>query len=551
MTMSNIAAIYARVSSERQKNDKTINSQTKLLKEYALKNNYKVHDEWIFEDEGYSGSNLLRPGLDKVRDLAAENQIDVVLVYSPDRLSRKYAYQVLLTEEFSRNNVSINFINSIQANTAEEHLLLQFQGMIAEYERAQIIERSRRGKRYKAKAGNINVLSGAPFGYNYIKKSDGCDATYQINEIEARTVKKIFELYTLHNESISEITKHLSANKILTKKANVTWDRSTVWAMLRNPTYYGKAAFGKTKKSERQRITKPLREKGGYSLKSNCSQRTPTEDWIWIPVPPLITKETFEVAQERLKQNKAKSSGSTKEVTLLQSMLVCKKCGYSYYRSSARTSKRKIYYYRCLGSDNYRYPNGRKCDSLPISQEYLDELAWNQITKLLTDESLIQTEINNRINASKKTSPLKIKIKDLESELIKANKSIDRLLDAYQASLMSMDELKNRVDKLRKHQLLLKSEIGAYKTQNEGAKQFLEIESSIKVFFSKLKTRLDKIEVPEKQKIMRLLVKDILIDDKEIIMNHNIPLSKKNLKIKGKSYLPCGWRDYSTLGGPF
>ena len=120
-------------------------------------------DEWVIEDEGYSGATLVRPGLERVRDLAAEGQIDAVLVYSPDRLSRKYAYQVLLIEEFARHNVQTVFIKAPQTATPEDQLLLQFQGMIAEYERAQILERSRRGKRHRALQGVVNVLCGAPY----------------------------------------------------------------------------------------------------------------------------------------------------------------------------------------------------------------------------------------------------------------------------------------------------------------------------------------------------------------------------------------------------
>jgi len=138
------AAIYARVSSDRQKEEQTVASQTTALIEYCRQEGYAVPAEWIFQDEGYSGATLIRPGLERVRDLAAEGQIENVLVYSPDRLSRKYAYQVLLVEEFARHGVEVIFIRSPRAVTPEEHLLVQFQGMIAEYERAQIAERTRR-----------------------------------------------------------------------------------------------------------------------------------------------------------------------------------------------------------------------------------------------------------------------------------------------------------------------------------------------------------------------------------------------------------------------
>lgn len=156
------AAIYARVSSDQQREEKTIASQTAALREFAEKEGYQVPDEWIFEDEGYSGASLVRPGLERIRDLAAEGQILTVLALSPDRLSRKYAYQVLLMEELARHGVEMVFLKTPQSETPEDQLLLQFQGMIAEYERAQILERSRRGKRHRAKQGEVGVLSGAP-----------------------------------------------------------------------------------------------------------------------------------------------------------------------------------------------------------------------------------------------------------------------------------------------------------------------------------------------------------------------------------------------------
>src|SRR6266699_3238516 len=169
--MNQIAAIYARVSSDRQKEQQTIGSQRAALFEYAQAHQYTLAPEWQFEDDGYSGGTLVRPGLERLRDLIAEGAIETVLIYGPDRLSRNYAYQVLLLEEFDRHGTAVVFLNAPAADTPEQKLLLQFQGMIAEYERAQIAERCRRGKRHQAKAGMINVLSAAPYGYRYVKKT--------------------------------------------------------------------------------------------------------------------------------------------------------------------------------------------------------------------------------------------------------------------------------------------------------------------------------------------------------------------------------------------
>src|SRR5256886_5456722 len=154
--MNKEAAIYARTSSDRQKENHTIASQTAALVEYAQTHGYSVPQEWVFQDEGYSGAILVRPGLDRLRDLSAEGRIAAVLVYSPDRLSRKYAYQVLLSEELSRCGVELIFLKAPAGATPEDQLLVQFQGMIAEYERAQIAERSSRGQRLKASLGERN-----------------------------------------------------------------------------------------------------------------------------------------------------------------------------------------------------------------------------------------------------------------------------------------------------------------------------------------------------------------------------------------------------------
>jgi site-specific DNA recombinase len=137
--------------------------------------------------------------------------------------------------------------------------------MIAEYERAQIAERSRRGKRYRARSGLVNVLSGAPYGYRYIKKTQVSSAYYTVIEREAEVVRTVFNLYIKDGLSINAIARWLNDHQISSRKGISLWERSTVWGMLRNPAYKGTACFGKTKVAERQKITRPLRLRGGFS----------------------------------------------------------------------------------------------------------------------------------------------------------------------------------------------------------------------------------------------------------------------------------------------
>ena len=351
------AAIYARVSSDKQKEEHTIASQTAGLIEFAQNNGYSVPPEWVFEDDGYMGASLVRPGLEKIRDLAAEGYIEAVLIHSPDRLSRKYAYQVLLIEEFSKSGVETVFLKAPRTETPEDQLVVQFQGMIAEYERAQILERSRRGKRHKAKQGNVSVLSGAPYGYRYVRKSDQTAAYYEIIDAEAQVVRMVYERYTVQGMSIGEITKLLNELGTPTRLRAGRWERSTVWAMLRNPAYRGVACYGKTQLAKRRRITRPLRLRGGVASRESASHEQPRQEWIEIPVPAIVSAETFDLAAERLESNKRHASRRTVEQSAVQGLVSCRKCGYAMYRTSTRSSARKIYYYRCLGSDAWRHPD--------------------------------------------------------------------------------------------------------------------------------------------------------------------------------------------------
>ncbi len=240
------AAIYARVSSARQAKDETIGSQLAAVTSHAGQQGLDVPAGWVFTDDGHSGATLVRPGLERLRDLIAQVPVEVVVCYSPDRLARKFAYQALLIEEFTRAGTRVEFVKGPRGDSPEDQLLVQFQGMFAEYEKAQILERSRRGKAHRAKAGSVNVLGGAPFGYRYHRKTPDSGAVYEICEHEAVLVAEMFRRYTDEAASIADLARWLTEQNVPTRTGKPSWDRSVIWAMLRNPAYAGTAMFGKT-----------------------------------------------------------------------------------------------------------------------------------------------------------------------------------------------------------------------------------------------------------------------------------------------------------------
>ena len=525
MSMST-AAIYARVSSDKQREEQTIASQTAAVKAFAASAGLEVPPEWVFEDEGYSGASLIRPGLERLRDLVAQGLVEVVLCYAPDRLARKYAYQVLLLEELARGGTEVRFVRGRQSETPEDELLLQFQGMIAEYEKAQIIERTRRGKLHRARSGVVNVLSGAPYGYRYLRKTAEMDARYDIREEQAVVVRSIFERYTTERLSIGELARWLTSTAIPTATGKRLWDRSVVWAILRNPAYCGRAAFGKTGQIDTPpRLNRAGRLRGDRVPRHPAHRERPPADWLTIAVPAIISEETFELAQRRLQDNARFARRHTKEPSLLQGLLVCESCGYAYYRSSTRTTARKLYYYRCLGSDDYRYEHGRICYNRPVRQDELDAVVWEHVARLLAQPALIRHELDRRLAELQATDPGAAQKARLERELTRVTAARNRLIEAYQEALLSLDELRQRMPALRTKESGVRAQLDAVDARLADQASYLKLAESLESFLGRLQHATQAASIPERQQVLRLVVKDVLVGPERVLIRHSLPVS--------------------------
>jgi site-specific DNA recombinase len=396
--------------------------------------------------------------------------------------------------------------------------------MIAEYERAQILERSRRGKRHWAQQGSVSVLGAAPYGYRYVKKTDTTAAYYEIVESEAEVVRQVFEAYVRGGLSINAIAHRLNVQATPTRTAEARWERSTVWGMLRNPAYHGRACFGKTASRPRQRITRPARQRGLCVTRNSAGHERPRQDWIEIPVPALINDATFALAQERLEENKRYAPRRTIEPTLLQSMLVCARCGYALYRTSTRTSARKLYYYRCLGADRYRHLRGAPCDMRPVRQDYLDSVVWNEVLQVLDNPDLIQWEVERRRAAALRADPVTQREQALRREDARLSTSLDRLVTAYQEGLMTLEQLRGRVPDIRKRRQGIQAELDSLQAAATDRTQYLRLAETLAEFRMRFRSHAETLDVKERQKILRLLVKEVLIGPDTITIRHCIPL---------------------------
>ena len=398
--------------------------------------------------------------------------------------------------------------------------------MIAEYERAQIAERSRRGKRHRAQQGSINVLCGAPYGYRYIKKTDTSAAYYQVIEAEADVVRTIFDWCTRTGMSIGAVTRELNHLQIPTRSGNGRWERSTVWAILRNPAYAGRACFGKRERRERQRITRRMRLRGGLPPRQSAVGDRPRQEWVEIPVPALVSEETFALAQEQLQKNKQFASRRTIRPTLLQGLLACQQCGYPLSGASGgRKPNDILYYYRCIGSDSWRHLHDPVCQNRPLRQDYLDQLIWQEILRLVQDPTLMQNEIQRRMQEAEKADPLRQREQSLHREHARLENKIDRLLITYLEELITLEQLRQRMPELRQQQQAVRSELESLHMAAQDQSRYLRVVDTISDFRARLQGNAERLDLIGRRKIIRRLVKEILVSTDTITIRHSIPLA--------------------------
>ncbi len=513
-------AMYARVSSEQQNEANTIQSQIADLRAHIAAQGLTLLPEQEFVDNGYSGATLIRPALERLRDVAAAGGIDQLYVHCPDRLARNYAHQVLLLEEFLRAGVEVVFLNREVGQTPEDQLLLQVQGMIAEYERAKILERSRRGKRHAAQVGNVSVLSCAPYGYRYVSKwESGGEAHFEIVLEEARVVRQIFEWVGRDRCSIGEVQRRLNTAREQTRTGKTVWDRATIWGILKNPAYKGDAAYGKTAVEP---LRPRLRAQRGRSLqpkKAYSTHEVPPEQWFHIPVPAIIDAALFDAIQEQLQENRKRARASKRGARyLLQGLLVCACCGYAYYGKPISPSARKQHdrsyaYYRCIGSDAYRFGGVRLCWNKQLRTDLVDEAVWEEVCRLLSQPERLEHEYRRRLLQQEQTPE---ELSSFEARMGRVRQGIARLIDSYAEGLIDKAEFEPRVTRLRERLKQMEEQAQHIKDEASLERELTLILGRLDEFASRIKTGLHEADWLTRREIIRALVKRVEVDQEQV-----------------------------------
>jgi site-specific DNA recombinase len=508
-------ALYARVSSERQAQEGTIASQLEALERRIRDDGLACDPELRFVDDGISGTVLLRPGLERLRDQAAAGAFDRLYVQDPDRFSRKYAYQVLILEELARCDVEVVFLCNPLGHDPAENLLVQVQGMIAEYERAKIVERSRRGKLHAARRGSVSVLGAAPYGYRYIRKRDGDgEARYQVVAEEARVARRIFERVGLERCTIREVTRRLRREGIPTRTGLPRWDESTIRAILGNPAYKGTAAYGKTRAGPHkpQRL-RPLRGRPEFPKRPMTRVDTPAEDQILIEVPALVDEGLFAAVQEQLEENRKRSRVRARGATyLLQGLIVCRGCGYACH-GTASGGRVAYAYYRCRGSEPWRYGGQKLCRNRAIRTERLDAAVWDDVRALLSEPERVREEYRRRLEESKEGPAGEAG--QLAKRINQVRRTISRLIDAYGDGLLERPEFEPRITAARERLARLEEEHRRAVDEEATEAELRLVIGQLEEFGRRVSEGLEGADWPTRREIIRALVKRVEVDENE------------------------------------
>jgi site-specific DNA recombinase len=501
-------AIYARVSSARQEQERTIASQLEALHHYAAAHGHEVVPEGVFCDDGFSGARLDRPALDALRDGARAHAFEGVLVLSPDRLARNYAYQVLILEELERFGVSVVFLEQPPLDDPAARLLVQIQGAVAEYERAKIAERNRRGRLFRLRQGEVS-LSVAPYGYRRVPRTPTEPAHLVVEEREAAVVREIFSWHVDGHMTLRAIAQRLQAQGVPTPKGGSLWTGPAVRTILRNPVYMGTWVVNRTREADEKTRTKVLR---------------PEEEWITLAVPAIIDRETFLRSQQRHTENRRFSPRHLKtERWLLRGLVRCGLCHHAAVSVRTPHGRGKPTfndYYRCRNTHDTLTP----CPAPYIRAQELDELVWSEVQQMLCNPALLQAAVSGGATVSPDSALLTTQRAAVGRQLQAADKERARLVDAYQSGTIELSELDRRLAALRLRIEQWQAEAERLDQLQQQAAAEQQLLDRLDTLTERLRGRMDQMTFNERQALLREVLEGVEATPYEVTIRYRIPL---------------------------
>jgi site-specific DNA recombinase len=518
-------ALYVRVSTNRQQQAQTIEQQqARLLAAVQQQAEWHLAEGHIFRDDGYSGAQLKRPGLDRLRDQAALAGFALLLMTVPDRLARNYVHQVLLIDELAKHGCAVQFLDRPMSEDPHDQLLLQIRGAVAEYERSLIAERMRRGRQAKLRSGTLLPWTSAPYGYLLDAEQPRDPSRVQLDPVKAAIVSQIFAWYTDPSTAVSlyRVAKRLSDDGIPTPKGEVRWNVATIRGILRNPAYAGIAYSGRTHPAPAWQRKSALQPVGP----GQSHPPAPVEEWIAIPVPAIVDSETFHLAQHRLDQNKQLARrNNTAHDYLLRGLVSCAQCQLS---CTGRIVHPGYAYYLCRGrSDGLRAAKGARCTARYAPAQALDDLVWQDLSQILTDPTLVTHELQRAQAGEWLPQALQSRRQTLQQTLAHLERQQTRLLDAYLAEIIGLEEFQRKRQALATTQEGLHHQLRQLDAQAQQQCTLAVYTAGIEDFCQRIQPTLHQLTFAQRRQLVELLVDRVIVDDEKAEIRYVIPTSQK------------------------
>ncbi len=515
------AAIYCRVSTEDQEREGTsLESQREACLRKAKELNFDVDDSFICI-ESYSGLTLDRPKLTELREAVRNGDVQAVIAYCLDRLSRDPVHFIILQEELEKAKVALILATEELDSSDMGKLIAHIKGYAAKLEATKIKERTTRGRKMRALSGKLPASSHARlYGYIYIPGKGVGEGIRYINEEQAAVVRKIYQ-WCMEGLSTHAITYRLRDSGVPTPSGRGYWLRSTVQKILKNPAYYGKTyAFTCTYGEPKYRLRSHTKRKYTGIV------RKPKEEWVEIPnaTPAIISEDIYNTVQTRLEHNRKMAKRSSKHEYLLHGHIYCAKCGRSYWAApgiKTRNGNRYEYpFYHCSGKSKSVTPI--RCDNRRHNARRIEDLIWGEVEKILTQPELVFAEFERR-KKEDKTGTWKTELERVKTLLANRQKQKDRI---HKAFYVTGDE-----DLFRRNIAALAKEIEGLEQERLRLEQCLasadkgQINTDkLKVACELVKSNLKTLSFQEKRFALSVLQLRVIVDGDTLTIQGAIPL---------------------------
>jgi site-specific DNA recombinase len=531
-------ALYVRVSTNRQQQSQTIEQQLDRLRAAVAHHaDWHLADGHIFRDDGYSGAKFNRPGLDRLRDQASMAAFELVLMTAPDRLARNYVHQVLLIDDLQKVGCRVEFLERPMSEDPHDQLLLHIRGAVAEYERNLIAERMRRGRQAKLQSGLLLPWTVAPYGYVLDPERPRDASRVRLDPVKAEIVRQMFAWYTdpAIPATLYWVAKQLSEQQIPTPTGNSRWNVATIRGILRSPAYAGAAISGRTRPTPARQRKSALQPVG-----PGQSQRpAPVEEWITIPVPAIVSQETFDLAQKRLDENKQMARRNNRAHDyLLRGLVSCAGCQLA---CTGRSRQPGYDYYVCRGrTDALRAAQGQRCTARLAPANALDQLVWQDLCHILTDPTLITHELERAQAGEWLPQTLQSRRQSLQATLAQLERQQNRLLEVYLAEVIGRDEFERKRQELAQTHGSLTQQLRQLEAQAQKQLDLLKLTQHIQDFCREIQPTLNTLDFTQRRQLVELLIDRVIVDDGKVEIRYVVPTNPN-----GENSLFCHLRkDY-------